>query len=147
MFLKLKSRLKTRYKKDLDDLMYGGDVIVYIASLYLQRFNKNELSILDIGLGQGIGLLNIKKIVKGYNKEINTNLFGLERYLPYAQKANKNGIKTIDINIEKDDIPLQDTSLDIIILNQVLQYIKEWYFMFRKINIFLETDFYRGSDK
>lgn len=143
MFLRLKSRLKTRYKKDLDDLMYGG---IYRFTLFT-TFYKNELSMLDIGLGQGIGLLNIKKIVKGYNKEINTNLFGLEHYSPYAQKANKNGIKTIDINIEKDDIPLQDTSLDIIILNQVLKHIKEWYFIFRKINIFLETDFYRESDK
>jgi len=84
-------------------------------------------TVLDIGAGHGDDLLSAKLV------EPNASLFAVEAYLPYAEKLEKGGVRVYPLNIEKDRIPFADSSIDVIIANQVLEHVKEIFWIFHEI--------------
>lgn len=106
-------------KKDTEPLNYGREIIVKWAKQACQR--KEEVTVLDLGLGEGTDLLNIKKALQG--KKL--HLYGLESYAPNVKKAKENGIEVSIFNLERERFPYEDQSIDIVIANQVLEHTKE----------------------
>lgn len=132
MFAFIKSKIKERYWPALMELQYGRDVIVSFAEKYASEHGNGMINILDVGLGQAIDILNIKNILEARNKSY--RLYGLEYYEPNIINAEKNGIKVYSFDLEKDMMPFEDGSMDIIVMNQVLEHTKEWYFIFKEVN-------------
>lgn len=106
-------------KKDTEPLNYGREIIVEWAKQACQK--KEEVTVLDLGLGEGTDLLNIRNALQG--KKL--HLHGLESYAPNVKKAKENGIEVSIFNLERERFPYEDQSIDLIIANQVLEHTKE----------------------
>ena len=85
-------------------------------------------TVLDIGAGHGDDLLLARKVAP--NAEINA----VEVYPAYAAELAQKGIRVHSLNIEKDSIPFLDGSIDVIIANQVLEHVKELFWIFHEIS-------------
>jgi ubiquinone/menaquinone biosynthesis C-methylase UbiE len=112
-------------------LNYGRDIIVDWVREFVKAslpVNK-ELNILDIGLGEGTDLANVKRKIS--NK---ISAFGVECYPPNIETANKNGIKVYPINIETDVIPAENNYFDVVIANQIIEHSKEIFWIFSEIS-------------
>lgn len=120
-------------KRGTEELNYGRDIIVKWAEEY--AINKKELKILDLGLGKGEDLLNIRKC-----KDIYIELYGLESYEPNIIKAQQNNINVCQFNLENNIFPYKDGSFDIIIANQVLEHTKEIFWIFSEVSRVLKKD-------
>lgn len=81
-------------------LSYGRQIVSSWAVNYANRLDSDTIRILDIGMGTGIDLLNIKR----GSPSKNVNLFGIECYEPNIEKAKQNGIAVYPMNIENEAI-------------------------------------------
>jgi len=110
------------------NLNYGRNIVKSFL-LRSMPFSK----VLDIGAGKGADLLNAKQINnKAILYAIDYNSFNLE----YLQDK---GIKTFKIDIEHEKIPLADSSVDVVIANQILEHIKEVFWVWHEISRVLKT--------
>lgn len=85
-------------------------------------------SVLDIGAGCGVDLA-IAKQVNSAAKQI-----AIEAYAPYVEKLSLQGVQVHPLNIEKDSLPFNDESIDVVIANQVLEHTKELFWIFHEIS-------------
>ncbi len=94
--------------------------------------NISPKSCLDIGAGKGVDLSIVKKY--SFNCELNALDFRLRN-----QNLIDLGANIFKIDLEKEDLPFEDNSLDFIIANQVLEHVKEIYWInhqiFKKLKI------------
>lgn len=118
----LKAFLKN-LKKGTEELNFGRDVIAGWAR-DLNMPNLQALRILDVGLGQGADLINIKN-------ELATNpeLHGVESYPDNIKIAAQNGITTVMLDIERDRLPYNDAYFDVVVCNQVMEHAKDIFFI------------------
>jgi len=84
--------------------------------------------ILDIGAGQGRDLSLAQQIFP------KAALFAAENSLPYIEVLKPKVDTIFSVNIEKDNFPLKNTSIDIIIANQVLEHTKEIFWIMHEIS-------------
>lgn len=119
-------------KQGTEPLNYGRDIIVKWAIEASKT--KRELTILDLGLGEGTDLRNIKKVLKGKI----LNLYGLESYIPNVKKAKENGIEVSIFDLERERFPYENRSIDIIIANQVLEHTKEIIWILSEVSRILK---------
>lgn len=91
-------------------------------------------TILDIGSGSGSDLL----IVKGNNPSV--QLYGVECYPEYQDKLKAKGISVVGLNIEKERLPFDDESIDLIICNQVFEHLKEIWWTMHEITRVLKVN-------
>lgn len=89
--------------------------------------------VLDVGAGEGKDLLLAKKVVS------TSTLHAVECHLPYINSLQKNGIIVYNLNIERELFPFQDGSLDVVILNQVLEHIKEIFWVMHEVSRVLKV--------
>ena len=83
MVERIKSKIKQRYWSDMMELQYGRNIISdWIKNL---NYSSSGLRILDIGIGRGNDLLNIKNNL--INKDV--DLYGIETYPPYVKICKK----------------------------------------------------------
>jgi ubiquinone/menaquinone biosynthesis C-methylase UbiE len=82
---------------------------------------------LDIGCGRGDDL----NIVRKHHQE--AQLFGVDFGLWNKDTLEGLGIKVIALDIEKEKLPFEDESLDLIIVNQVLEHTKEIFWINHEI--------------
>ena len=105
---------------------YGRHIIRHIA----QRISPS--SCLDIGAGDGVDLATVKECKN--NCELNGIDFRLDN-----QNLKKLGVNIFKKDIERDELPFLDNSLDLIIANQVMEHVKEIYWInhqiFKKLKI------------
>lgn len=113
-----------------DYLLYGRDIILDWCRNFIDISNHEIYKILDIGCGKGDDLLKIKNGVS--DKKL--DLYGLEIHRANEKISRKEGIKTILIDIEKDKIPFEDEYFDIIIANQIIEHVKEIFWVFSEIS-------------
>lgn len=83
--------------------------------------------VLDVGAGSGKDLMVAKEINK------NALFMGLDYYEPNLDNLRTYGIKCFKINIEYEKIPISDSQVDVIIANQVLEHIKELFWVLHEI--------------
>ena len=88
--------------------------------------NIDPKSCLDIGAGKGLDLSMVKK----YSPNCELNALDFQLRNQYLMDLGANIFK---IDLEKEELPFKDNSLDFIIANQVLEHVKEIYWINHQI--------------
>lgn len=85
-------------------------------------------TVLDVGAGKGGDLL--------IAREINPNaiLNAIECHAPNFERLKRNNINVYHVDIEKDRLPFPDNSIDVIIMNQIVEHTKEIFWIFHEIS-------------
>jgi len=112
-------------------LNYGRHIVENFAK-HITNYNN----VLDIGAGHGNDLMIYKKI------NPTAELFAIECYKPNIEHLIKRGIKVYDLNIEKDDLPFDNESIDIVNANQILEHTKEIFWIFHNVTKVLKVGGY-----
>jgi SAM-dependent methyltransferase len=104
-------------------LNYGRHQIAHCLGLA-----RPYATVLDLGAGHGDDLLIARRIVPG------AAIHGIEVYPDYASELRAKGIGVHCINIEQERLPFPDGSIDVVIANQVLEHVKELFWIFHEIS-------------
>lgn len=107
---------------------YGPQVI----KKFLEQCHSSQ-SVLDLGAGSGRDLCIAKTVIP------EAELFGLEIVEKYVAKLKSSGIKTFQCNLEAEQLPFADASLDIIIANQVMEHVKEIFWIMHEVTRVLKV--------
>ncbi len=123
-----------RLKEGTEHLTYGRPVLRrwfadYAASLSSPPETRPLLRVLDLGCGQGDDLQMLGNTLPGGCK-----LFGVESYAPYREICAAKGIETLAVDIERDKLPFADGSLDVVVINQVLEHTKDLFFILSEVS-------------
>jgi len=97
----------------------------------IEKFIRNSQHIdhvLDLGAGHG----NDLHVARSLNK--NVELSAIECYPDYAKELKEKGINVYGIDLEKDKLPFEDESVDVIIMNQVMEHVKEVFWILHEIS-------------
>ena len=89
--------------------------------------------VIDLGAGHGDDLMSARKVMP------DATLYAIEAYPSYIQELEKGGVSVYPLNIEKDRLPFADSSVDVIIANQILEHVKEIFWIFHEITRILRT--------
>jgi SAM-dependent methyltransferase len=84
-------------------------------------------TVIDLGAGQGDDLMLARSI------NIQADIHAVEVYPVYAARLAEKGIRVHNLNIEKDRLPFQEGAVDVVIANQVLEHVKELFWIFHEI--------------
>jgi ubiquinone/menaquinone biosynthesis C-methylase UbiE len=119
-------------------LNYGRRIIIDWLSQILGPDYKSPFSILDIGMGPGDDLKNMRTSFpsKAFS------LFGIDCLDHNVELAFKESIKAYKLNIESHPFPLGDASVDLVIANQVVEHTKEIFWIFSEISRVLKPNGY-----
>lgn len=119
-------RMIKDYKDENLILNYGRPIILaWVKEFALVRLGG--IKVLDVGCGPGDDLENIIKLLSQHNKMVEAH--GLEFNPAYQSAARLKGIQVEEINLEKDAWPYQDAYFDVVIINQVLEHTKEFFWI------------------
>jgi SAM-dependent methyltransferase len=103
-------------------LNYGRD--------HIKAFSDQALpfhSVLDIGAGPGDDLLITRQV------NPSARLHAVEVNPVSIQRLQGLGIEVYPINLEREPIPVNDGCFDVIIANQILEHLKELYWVFHEM--------------
>lgn len=78
---------------------------------------------LDLGAGTGRDL----EIIRKYSPD--AELFGIEFDAQQCALLEGKGVRTYQVDLENSRLPFEDESFDIVIINQVLEHIKDIFFV------------------
>ena len=118
------------------NLNYGRKYIKSYSKGYLKNINKKAV-IVDLGSGTGIDLYNVS--ILGFESEIHSVDHKPNKKINSIFK-NKNTPKKHYLNIECEKLPFEDASVDIIIVNQILEHCKEIFWIFHEISRVLKIN-------
>lgn len=90
-------------------------------------------NVLDMGAGSGLDL----DLARSVNSS--ARLLAVEVFEDNITALKKKDIEVLQFNIEKDRIPLEDRSTDIIIANQIMEHTKEIFWIFHEISRILRV--------
>jgi len=82
---------------------------------------------LDLGPGLGEDLQAIRRAHPA------ARLIGLEAHPPYAAALRAKGFEVIGLDLERAAIPFPDDSIDLIVANQVLEHVKEVFWILHEV--------------
>ena len=122
-------------KKNTEHLNFGREIVASWAENNLKT-TRGAVRLLDVGLGSGTDLMNIKNRLKDKDLE----LFGIECYKPNVEAACSKGITVFEINIEHERIPVPDSYYDVVVCNQTVEHTKEIFWIFSEIHRVLKKD-------
>ena len=111
-----------------------GDVIdrnLNFGRKLVKKYLKYSIpysSVLDVGAGHGHDLMAARKI----NPEAGFN--AIESYREYSHELAAQGFSVYNIDIEKDSLPFEPESVDVVILNQILEHTKEIFWIFHEVS-------------
>ena len=121
----------TRLKSSSEYLNYGREHIIAMTQNAARAWPSDvPARVLDIGLGGGTDLVNIKNALAPRPVE----LFGIDSYAPSVAQAAANGIRAWHANIERDPFPFDDGGLDIVLANQIIEHTKDIFWIFSEIS-------------
>lgn len=110
-------------------LNYGRDQIIQLA----KSIDTPVYRILDIGAGQGSDLLGLKGIFP------NASLVGIESYAPNIEFLKSKNIEVVSMDMERDRLPFDDESFDLIVTNQFLEHAKEIFWIMHETSRLLKV--------
>lgn len=111
---------------------YGRKSVVDYTTEYL---HDRGGTVVDIAAGNGTDLSNI---MSNMNNDV-VIFWGLEAYKPNIDILNSMGISTFQVDLEKERLPFEDGSVDIIIANQILEHCKELWWIMSEISRVLKV--------
>lgn len=119
-----------KMKEGTEYLNYGRPIIAKWGAESLLKIGSSNLVVFDTGCGHGDDLVGIRNQFEklGGNSKV-LKLTGVEGYAPFRAECKKLGIETFDLDIEKDQLPFDDGTVDIIVTNQVLEHTKEIFWI------------------
>jgi len=115
-------------KRGTEELNYGREHVKYCMKKYKEQNLLSEYRVVDLGAGNGVDLLCAKNIFKNSAK-----IYALEYYQPYQKKLIQHEIEVFSLDLERDRLPFDDASIDIIIINQVLEHTKDVFWILSEI--------------
>lgn len=77
----------------------------------------------DLGPGQGDDM----RIVRAAHP--NARIVGLEAYPPYAERLRAGGFEVTGLDLERDRLPFDGASVDLIVANQIFEHLKEVFWV------------------
>mgnify|MGYP003440257436 CR=1 FL=1 len=120
-----------KLKEGTEEENYGRENIAIIARDYANSRNKDDkLVIIDLGAGYGTDLLNIKEKIGSRVVRYEA----VENWEPYRKELSSKGIKSYSLDIERDKLPFKDSSVDIVVANQIIEHTKEIFWIFNEIH-------------
>lgn len=102
----------------------------------LLRHKGSFKKALDLGAGTGRDLEIIRKSSPG------VELFGIEFDAQQCAILKSQGVKTYQVDLESSRLPFEDEYFDIVIINQVLEHIKDIFFILHETARVLKTGGY-----
>lgn len=90
-------------------------------------------SVLDIGAGAGADLACARAI------EPQARRFAVESYAPNVERLRQMDCAVFALNIERESLPLGPQSIDVVIANQLLEHIKETFWMMHEVSRVLKV--------
>jgi SAM-dependent methyltransferase len=117
--------LLSRLKAGTEELNYGRGVIADMARRQAAALPGDPLRILDLGLGSGADLENIRRALAG--REVVQ--YGVDTYEPNVRLAAGRGVEVWPLDIERETLPVAEASLDLVVANQVLEHTKEIFWI------------------
>jgi SAM-dependent methyltransferase len=114
-----------KLKAGTEELNYGRDVIAGMAKRQADAIPGGPVHVLDLGLGSGSDLENIRSALAG--REV--VLHGVDSYEPNVVRARERGVEVWSLDIEREALPVADASLDLVVANQVLEHTKEIFWI------------------
>jgi SAM-dependent methyltransferase len=117
--------LLSKLKAGTEELNYGRDLIAGMAKRQAKTLPGDPIRILDLGLGSGADLENIRNALTG--REV--ALYGVDSYEPNVARGRQRGVEVWSLDIERAPLPIADASLDLVVANQVLEHTKEIFWI------------------
>jgi SAM-dependent methyltransferase len=99
---------------------------------FLRQSGEASL-IVDLGAGHGTDLATACAVWP------RAQLVGVESWPPYVDDLAGKGVSVASLNIERDQLPFADRTVDIFIANQVLEHCKEVFWIFHQVSRSLKT--------
>ncbi len=106
-------------------LSFGRDIIPKWCLPDIRRAHTLPIKILDIGCGTAEDLQNIRMAARGISLE----LHGVEVDNRLAAAAREAGVEVCSLDVEREPLPWDDATYDIVIANQVLEHAKEIFWI------------------
>ncbi len=105
-------------------LNYGRPLIRrFLASAHRQAFR----TVLDIGAGQGADLMLARAVDSA------AELHAVEVFPPNQAELQRKGVVVHALNLEHDRFPFSNGSVDVVVANQVLEHVKEIFWIFHEV--------------
>jgi SAM-dependent methyltransferase len=83
--------------------------------------------VLDIGAGTGEDLLTVR------DRSPNAELFAVELYEPSRRKLEDHGATVWPLDFEREPLPAESESFDVVMANQVLEHVKEVFWILHEM--------------
>ena len=93
---------------------------------HLQKIGSYS-TVLDIGAGGGYDLMIYRDVDSA------AKLMALEGYEPNIATLESKGVVTFSHNLETDEFPFEDNSIDVVSANQILEHTKEIFWIFHEV--------------
>jgi len=113
-------------------LNHGRSVIKRFAQL--KKYKTNNLKVLDLGAGQGVDL----DVFKNQNSKIET--FAFENCPSNVEVLEKHGHTVSGVDMEREVFPFSDNSIDVIIMNQIMEHIKDVFWVIHECTRVLKVN-------
>lgn len=114
-----------KLKSGTEKLNYGRDIVAGMAARHAAGLGANPLRVLDLGLGSGADLENVRAALGHRTLE----LFGVDSYEPNVQAGRERGVEVFSLDIEREPLPFRDACLHLVVANQVLEHTKEIFWI------------------
>ena len=118
-----------KLKRGTEELNYGREIVAAMANRHAATLPEGPLAVLDLGLGSGADLENVRAALAPRR----LRLFGLDSYEPNVRSARERGVAVASVNIEKEALPYDDASMDLVLANQVLEHTKEIFWIVSEV--------------
>lgn len=99
---------------------------------FLQKIGPYQ-NVLDMGAGKGSDLM----IAKSIRPE--AALYGVEGYKPYADALRNLGVTVAEVDIEVAQLPFSPEQIDVIMINQVMEHLKDIWWVMDQMATVLKT--------
>jgi SAM-dependent methyltransferase len=90
--------------------------------------------VLDVGAGEGIDLGLVRDQLGNSARYV-----AIESWRPFVEPLKSKGVEVFDINIERERLPLEDESVDLIIANQIFEHTKELFWIMHEFSRVLKV--------